>query len=146
MAVRVGRLPEKVNILTVLEYLLMFLVLFYTATWCLFTSANCNTAIRLALPVLVALIFLRAGVIKAAHWQRALLLAVFLAIYLLATRYNGVRFVLYYAIPLVLLVLYVGLKERQEGCLDLLHKLADIVTVLTVISLFWHICRLLGTI
>ncbi len=139
MAVRVGRLPEKVNILTVLEYLLMFLVLFYTATWCLFTSANCNTAIRLALPVLVALIFLRAGVIKAAHWQRALLLAVFLAIYLLATRYNGVRFVLYYAIPLVLLVLYVGLKERQEGCLDLLHKLADIVTVLTVISLFFYL-------
>ena len=142
MAVRVGRLPSKVNILTVLEYLLMFLVLFYTATWCLFTSANCNTSIRLALPVLVALIFLRAGVIKAAHWQRALLLAVFLAIYLVATRYNGVRFVLYYAIPLVLLVLYVGLKERQEGCIDLLYKLADIVTVLTVISLF---CYLFGT-
>ena len=142
MAVRVGHLPSKVNILTVLEYLLMFLVLFYTATWCLFTSANCNTAIRLALPVLVALIFLRAGVIKGAHWQRALLLAVFLAIYLVATRYNGVRFVLYYAIPLVLLVLYVGLKERQEGCLDLFYKLADIVTVLTVISLF---CYLFGT-
>lgn len=139
MAVRVGRLPEKVNILTVLEYLLMFLVLFYTATWCLFTSANCNTAIRLALPLLAVLICLRAGVVKAAHWRRVLLLAVFLAVYLLATRYNGVRFVLYYALPLLLLVLYVGLKERQEGCLDLLYKLADIVTVLTAVSLFFYV-------
>lgn len=139
MAVRVGRLPSKVNILTVLEYLLMFLVLFYTATWCLFTSANCNTAIRLALPVLVVLIFMRAGVVKAAHWHRLVWLAVFLAIYLVATRYNAVRFVLYYAAPLLLLVLYVGLKERQEGCLDLLYKLADIVTVLTAISLFFYL-------
>ena len=123
MAVRVGRLPEKVNILTVLEYLLMGLVVFYTAIWCLFTSANCNTAIRLALPLLAVMIFLRAGVVKAAHWRRVVLLAVFLAVYVIATRYNAVRFVLYYAAPLLLLVLYVGLKERQEGCLDLLHKL-----------------------
>lgn len=139
MTVRVGRRPEQVNILTVLEYLLMGLVVFYTATWCLFTSANCNTAIRLALPLLAVMIFLRAGVIKAAQWHRVVLLAVFLAVYLLATRYNGVRFVLYYALPLLLLTLYVGLKERQEGSLDLLHKLADIVTVLTVLSLFFYL-------
>ena len=139
MAVRVGRLPEKVNILTVLEYLLMGLVVFYTATWCLFTSANCNTAIRLALPLLVVMIFLRAGVVKAAHWHRVVLLAVFLAVYLVATRYNAVRFVLYYAVPLLLLVLYVGLKERQEGCLDLLHKLSDVVMVLTALSLFFYL-------
>ena len=139
MAVRVGRRPEQVNILTVLEYLLMGLVVFYTATWCLFTSANCNTAIRLALPLLAVMIFLRAGVIKAAQWHRVVLLAVFLAVYLLATRYNGVRFVLYYALPLLLLTLYVGLKERQEGSLDLLHKLADIVTVLTALSLFFYL-------
>ena len=139
MAVRVGRLPGKVNILTVLEYLLMFLVLFYTATWCLFTSANCNTAIRLALPVLAVLVLLRAGVVKAAHWYRLVWLAVFLAVYLVATRYNGVRFVLYYMLPLLLLSLYVGLKERQEGCIDLLYKLADIVTVLTAVSLFFYL-------
>lgn len=142
MVVRRGRLPEKVNILTILEYLLMFCVLFYTATWCLFTPANCNTSLWMAWPVMITLILLRAQVIKTAHWQRFILLAVFLLIYVVAQPYNWVRYLLYYAMSLLMLVLYVGMKERQEGCLDLLHKLSDIVTVLTALSLF---CYVFGT-
>lgn len=135
-----GRLPEKVKLITVLEYLLMFCVLFYTATWCLFTFANCNTAVMMALPILVTLIFLRAGVVKAAHWQRLVFLAVYLVVHLLVVQFNGVRYLAYYVLPLLLLVLYLGLKERQDGSiLDLLHKLADIVTVLTVLSLFFYL-------
>ena len=135
-----GRLPNKVKLITVLEYLLMFCVLFYTATWCLFTFANCNTSVMMATPILVTLIFLRAGVVKAAHWQRIVFLAVFLLVYLVATQFNGVRYLAYYVMPLLLLVLYVGLKERQDGSsLDLLQKLADIVTVLTIFSLFFYV-------
>lgn len=134
-----GRLPEKVKLITVLEYLLMFCVLFYTATWCLFTFANCNTSVMMALPILVTLIFLRAGVVKAAHWQRIVVLGIFLVVHLLVVQFNGVRYLAYYVLPLLLLVLYLGLKEREEGCLDLLYKLADIVTVLTVLSLFFYL-------
>ena len=139
MVVRRGRLPEKVNILTILEYLLMFCVLFYTATWCLFTPANCNTSLWVAWPIMITLILLRARVVKTAHWQRFILLAAFLLVYVVAQPYNWVRYLLYYAMSLLMLVLYVGLKERQEGCLDLLYKLADIVTVLTALSLFLYV-------
>ena len=140
MAVRLGRRPSgKVNILTVLEYLLMFLVLFYTATWCLFTGANCNAALMVAVPLLPVMILLRAGVIKVGHWQRVLLVGGFLLVYLLANSYNGFRFFMYYLLPILLLMLYVGLKERQEGCLDLFHKLSDIVLILTILSLFFYV-------
>ena len=142
MTVRWARMPLKTNIVAALEYVLMFFVLFYTSTWSLFTSANCNTAIRLGLPVLAVLIFMRSESVRYVQWKRIVLLAVFLAIYLFATRYNTTRFVLYYFAPLLMLVMYIGLVERQEGSAQLLFKLSDIVTVLTAISLF---CFVFGT-
>lgn len=129
----VGRLSLRLS--TAGEYLLMLLVVFYSATWCLYTSANGNTALRMAVPLLAALIFLRFHRIPVALWQRVTGWGIYLAVYLLATRYNGVRFVLYFALPLLLLMLYAGLS--RDGGAGLLHKLSDIVTVLTALSLFF---------
>ncbi len=143
MTLRWARTPLRAEIVTVLEYVLMFFVLFYTSTWSLFTSANCNTSIRLGLPLLCLLIFMRSEKVRYVQWRRLILLAVFLAIYIVATRYNLTRVVLYYFAPMLLLVAYIGLVERQEGSVQLLFKLSDIVTVLTAISLF---CFLFGTI
>lgn len=126
----------SVRLSTVGEYLLMWLVVFYSATWCLYTSANCNTALRLALPLLMVLILCRFRRIPVGLWQRVASVAVYLAIYLLVTRYNSVRFVLYYALPLLLLMLYVGLMGDGAA---LLHKLADVVAVLTALSLFFFL-------
>ncbi len=142
MTLRWARTPLRTEIVNVLEYVLMFLVLFYTSTWSLFTSANCNTAIRLGLPLLGVLLFMRSERVRYVQWQRLLFLAVFLAIYIVATRYNTTRFVLYYFAPLLLLVMYIGLVERQEGSAGLLFKLSDIVMVLTAISL---VCFVFGT-
>ena len=119
------------------EYLLMLLVVFYSATWCLYTSANCNTALRWALPLLAALILLRFHRIPARLWQRVAVTAVYLAVYILATRYNGVRFVLYFALPLLLLMLYTGLVG--DGAASLLCKLSDVVALLTAVSLFFFL-------
>ena len=127
----VGRLSLRLSAAG--EYLLMLLVVFYSATWCLYTSANCNSALRLAVPLLAALILLRFRRIPARLWQRVALTGVYLAVYLLATRYNGVRFVLYFALPLLLLMLYTGLEGDRS--VYLLYRLADIVIVLTALSL-----------
>ena len=127
----VGRL--SVSLWTVGEYLLVFLVVFYSATWCLYTSANCNTALRLAVPLLLVLILGRFHRIPVRLWQRVVVVGVYLAVYLLATRYNGVRFVLYYALPLLLLMLYAALADGA----GLLCKLTDVVAVLTAVSLFF---------
>lgn len=119
------------------EYLLMLLTVFYAAVWCLYTSANCNTALRIGVPLMGALLVLRGRPVSLCLWRRVGLTAAFLAVYLIATRYNGVRFVLYYILPLLLLLLYVGSSE--DGGVGLLHKLSDIVTVLTVLSLFFYL-------
>lgn len=129
----VGRLSVRLS--TVGEYLLVWLVVFYSATWCLYTSANCNTALRIALPLLAVLIGGRFRRIPVRLWQRVAATGVYLAVYLLATRYNGVRFVLYYALPLLLLMLYTGLSGGES----LLYKLADVVTVLAAVSLFFFL-------
>ena len=129
----VGRL--SVSLWTVGEYLLVFLVVFYSAAWCLYTAANCNTALRLAVPLLFALIVGRFRRIPVRLWQRVAVIGVYLAVYLLATRYNGVRFVLYYALPLLLLILYADLADG----VGLLHKLSDVVAVLTAVSLFFFL-------
>ena len=123
-------------LLSALEYLLMGLVVFYSATWCLYTAANCNTALRLGVPLMAVLLWLRGERIGAPLWRGAALLAAYLAVYLIATRYNGVRFVLYYATPLLLLLLYTGVSGEGEG---LLHKLSDIVLVLSAVSLFFYL-------
>jgi hypothetical protein len=122
------------------EYALMLLVVFYSAVWCLYTSANCNTALRFGVPLLCVLI-LCGKPIPLPLWRRVGLLAVFLAVYLVATRYNAIRFVLYYFTPLLLLTLYAG--TREDGGVGLLHKLSDIVALLTAFSLFFY---LFGTI
>lgn len=115
----------------------MGLVVFYSATWCLYTSANCNTALRYGIPLLLVLLWLGAQPISPALWRRSGWLALYLAVYVVVTRYNWVRFMLYYALPLVLLVLYVG--TRTDGGVGLLRKLADVVTVLTALSLFFYV-------
>lgn len=115
----------------------MGLVVFYAAVWCLYTSANCNTALRYGIPLLGALVALRWRYISDTLWRRIGWMAVYLAVYLLATRYNGIRFVLYYATPLLLLLLYTGV--RGDGGVGLLHKLSDIVAVLTALSLFFYL-------
>ena len=123
------------------EYLLMLLVVFYSAVWCLYTPANCNTALRFGVPLLLVLIFCGGEAVSPRLWRRVGMLAAFLAVYLLATRYNAIRFLLYYFTPLLLLTLYAGVKA--DGGVGLLHKLSDIVAVLTALSLFFY---LFGTI
>ncbi len=142
---KLGRRPTVTTTLTaVLEYVLMLFVLLYSSMWALFTGANCNTLLRLSYPLLAVLIFLRlrARAIPAPRWRRLLLLAAFLAVYLVATRYNIPRYILYYFGPLVLLTLYIGLVDEQGDVRRLLYKLSDIVLVLSVISLF---CFVFGT-
>ena len=129
----VGRL--SVSLWTIGEYLLVFLVVFYSAAWCLYTSANCNTALRLAVPLLLVLILGRFHRIPVRLWQRVAAVGVYMAVYLLATRYNGVRFVLYYALPLLLLMVYATLSDG----VGLLRKLSDVVAVLTAVSLFFFL-------
>lgn len=119
------------------EYLLMLLVVFYSAVWCLYTSANCNTALRFGVPLLGILLVLRGNPIPPRLWRRVGLIAVYLAVYLVTTRYNGIRFVLYYIAPLLLLLLYAGSSE--DGGVGLLHKLSDVVAVLTALSLFFYL-------
>ena len=106
------------------EYLLMLLVVFYSAVWCLYTSANCNTALRFGVPLLAVLILCGTGPVSPRLWRRVGVLAVFLAVYVLATRYNAVRYLLYYFTPLLLLTLYMG--GRSDGGVRLLHRLSDI--------------------
>lgn len=121
---------------TVGEYLLMGLVVFYSSTWCLYTAANCNTALRWGVPLLVGLSSLRYRGASVALWRRVGLLAAYLAVYLLATRYNALRFLLYYVSPLLLLTLYTGwCPDGGEG---LLHKLSDVVAVVAAVSLFFY--------
>lgn len=127
----VERLSMRLS--TVGDYLLTGLVVFYSSVWSLYTSANGNTALRWAVPLLSALILWRCRRIPVRLWQRVALVGMYLAVYLLATRYNGVRFVLYYALPLLLLMLYVG--WMGDGCVELLYKLSDWIVALTAVSL-----------
>ena len=122
---------------TVGEYLLMGLVVFYSAVWCLYTSANCNTALRFGVPLLLLLLVCGSDPIPRQVWRRVGVLAVFLAVYLIVTRYNAVRFVLYYFTPLLLLTVYMGAKG--DGGVGLLHKLSDVMAVLTALSLFFYL-------
>lgn len=119
------------------EYLLMGLTVFYAAVWCLYTPANCNTALRFGVPLMGLLILPYLRRISPSLWRWVGVAAVYLAVYLLATRYNAIRFVLYYATPLLLLLLYTGVRE--DGGVGLLHKLSDIMTVLTALSLFFYL-------
>ena len=119
------------------EYLLVGLVVFYSSVWSLYTAANCNTALRLGVPLLVGLVAWRGRQVTAALWWRVGVLAAFLAVYLLATRYNGIRFVLYYAAPLLLLTWYAGtVGDGGEG---LIHKLSDLVLAVAAVSLFFYL-------
>ncbi len=144
--VKLGRLNLKptVTLVSVLEYVLMLFVMLYSSMWALFTSANCNTFFRLSYPLLAVMIFLRVRgkAILAPRWRRLVIVSVFLAVYAIVTRYNLVRFGLYYFIPLLLLMLYLGLADDRGACTSLLYKLSDIVTVVSVISLF---CFTFGT-
>lgn len=138
------RLGTSTTLVTVLEYILMLFVLLYSSMWALFTSANCNTFFRLSYPLLAVLIVLRlrGRALLAHRWKRLVLLVAFLAVYLIATRYNTTRYLLYYLIPLLLLTLYMGLLDDRQACFSLLYKLSDIVLVLSVISL---VCFVFGT-
>lgn len=117
------------------EYLLTGLAVFYSAVWSLYTSANSNTALRLAIPLLAVLILWRCRRIPVHLWQRVAAVGLYLAVYLAATRYNGVRFLLYYALPLLLLMLYAGWLGKR--CVTLLYRLSDWVTAVAAVSLFF---------
>ena len=119
------------------EYLLMLLVVFYASVWCLYTAANCNTALRVGVPLMGVLLVLRGNPVPPHLWRQVGLAAVFLAVHLIATGYNGVRFVLYYILPLLLLLLYAG--ASADGGVGLLHKLSDLMAVLTALSLFFYL-------
>lgn len=123
--------------LTAAEYLLVGLTVFYAAVWCLYTSANCNTALRVGVPLLIGLVAVQIRRIPRSLWRRVGFVAAYLGLYLAVTRYNGVRFVLYYTLPLLLLLLYTGLRE--DGGVGLLHKLSDVMAVLTALSLFFYL-------
>lgn len=142
MSIRLKAFPRQVNILTALEYLLMLLVLLYSSMWTLFVEAKSNEFLRLAYPLLALMIALRLRAIKAPRMQRLIVIAVLLAVFLLFTRYNPLRYVLYFAVPILLLMLYVGLCDEKGAAFGLLAKLTDIVTVLTAVSLF---CYIFGT-
>ena len=115
------RLGTSTTLVTVLEYILMLFVLLYSSMWALFTSANCNTFFRLSYPLLAVLLILRlrGRALLAPRWKRLVLLAAFLAVYLIATRYNPTRYLLYYLIPLLLLTLYMGLLDDRQACFAL---------------------------
>ena len=137
----VGRLSLRLS--TLGDYLLTGLVVFYSSVWSLYTDANSNTALRLAIPLLVVLVLWRCDRIPVRLWQRVAAVALYLAVYLLVTRYNSMRFVLYYAIPLLLLMLYAGWMGHR--CVTLLYKLSDWVVLLTALSLtFFTFGTLLG--
>ena len=142
MSIRLKGFPRQVNILTVLEYLLMILVLLYSSMWTLFVEAKSNEFLRFAYPLLAVMLVLRMRAIKAPRMRRLIIVAVLLAVYLVMTRFNLARYLLYFAAPLLLLMLYVGLCDEKNAALGLLYKLADIVLVLTVVSLF---CYVFGT-
>ncbi len=142
MSVRLKGFPKQVNILTPLEYLLMLLVLLYSSMWTLFVPAKSNEFLRLAYPLLTGMIALRLRAIRAPRMQRLILVTVLLTVFLLFTRYNIVRYALYYVAPLLLLMLYLGLCDEKGAALGLLYKLADIVVVLAAVSLF---CYVFGT-
>lgn len=142
MSIRLKGLPKQVNILSILEYLLMLLVLLYSSMWSLFVDAKSNEFLRYAFPLLAVMIGLRLRAVKAPRWRRLVLVAALLAMYLLMTRYNLVRCVLYFTLPLLLLMLYIGLCDEKNAAFGLLYKLADIVIVLTVVSL---VCYVFGT-
>lgn len=142
MGERLKACVKQVNILTLLEYLLMLLVLLYSSMWALFVPAKSNEFLRFAYPVITALLLLRRQDFNKQRIRRLIFVAALLAVYLLFTRYNAVRYVLYYAAPLLILMLYIGLCDERDAAVGLLHKLADIVTVIAAISL---VCYLLGT-
>ncbi|MBQ5841006.1 MAG: hypothetical protein IIW40_03520 [Clostridia bacterium] len=140
--VRIKSLIEKLHIVSVLEYVLVTLILLYSSMWSVFTKAESNTFIRLAYPVLFVLLLLRVRVLTAPRIRRLLLLVAALAAFLLFTRYNVVRYGLYFVGPLLLLTVYMGAKdERGEGT-DLFYKLSDVVFALTAFSL---VCYIFGT-
>ena len=132
----------KSNMVTGLEYLLMGLVVGYTSMWSQFADIKSNLFLRLAYPVLVLLIALRVRRLTGDRLRRLLLLAGVLAVYLLGSRYNPIRYGLYLVGPLLLLTLYWGEKQRDGKPFDLLYKLGDLVVVLAAISLF---CFVFGT-
>ncbi len=142
MGERLKACVKQVNILTLLEYLLMLLVLLYSSMWTLFVPAKSNEFLRFAYPVITALLLLRRQDFNKQRIRRLIFVAALLAVYLLFTRYNAVRYVLYYAAPLLVLMVYIGLCDERSAAVGLLHKLADIVTVIAAISL---VCYLLGT-
>ena len=142
MTIRLRRPTPQLNIVAVLEYVLMALILLYNSMWCQFVSAQSNTFMRLAYPVLILLLLLRLRVIPIRRFNRLVILLALLALYLAGTRFNTVRYLLYYVGPLMLLLLYLGVKDNQGEPFDLLFKLDDIVCVLTVISL---VCFVFGT-
>lgn len=142
MTIRLRRPTPQLNIVAVLEYVLMALILLYNSMWCQFVSAQSNTFMRLAYPVLILLLLLRLRVIPIRRLNRLVILLALLALYLAGTRFNTVRYLLYYVGPLMLLLLYLGVKDNQGEPFDLLFKLDDIVCVLTVISL---VCFVFGT-
>ena len=133
---------KQVNILALFEYLLMLLTLLYSSMWTLFVPAKSNEFLRFAYPVMTALLLLRRQDFNKQRIRRLIFVAVLLAVYLLFTRYNTVRYVLYYAVPLLVLMVYIGICDECGTAVGLLHKLADIVTALAAISL---VCYLLGT-
>ena len=142
MTIRLRRPAGQLNIVAVLEYVLMALILLYNSMWCQFVEAQSNAFIRLAYPVLLLLLVLRLRVIPLRQFNRLVILLALLAVYLVGTRFNTARYLLYYVGPLALLLLYLGVKDQRGEPFDLLYKLGDIVCVLTVISL---ICYVFGT-
>ncbi len=127
------------SIITVLEYALMALVLIYSSIWSLFASAGSNTFLRIGAPLILALIILRAKTLTFSRILRTLCIVAFLGIYLIATRFNAVRFTLYYIIPITLLCVYIGVMDGTDDIKGLFLKLADIVLVLSAISLLLFI-------
>ena len=132
-------LSERIDprLWTAAEYLLAVLTVFYAAVWCLYTPANCNTALRVGVPLLAVSVGLQVRRVAAALWRRVGWMAIYLVVYIAVTRYNAVRFVLYYMLPLLLLLLYTGLRE--DGGVGLLHKLSDVMAVITALSLFFYL-------
>lgn len=131
--------PWRFSLISALEYVLMAFVIIYSSLWSLFASAGSNTFLRLGAPLLVILIALRANALSAQRMIRVICLAAFLGIYLVATRFNSIRFILYFIIPMVLLCVYIGIMDDKEDIKGLFLKLSDIVFILSAISLFFFI-------
>ena len=133
-------MPKIKNVaVNILEYALMLSTVLYSAVLSLYTSAQSNTFARVGMAILAVLIIINIKRINFAVLKKMLFFGTIFLVFMVFTRYNLVRCTLYFAGLFLLMLLYTMLKERPDGSFDLILKLSDIMSVLSVISVFFYL-------